>query len=333
MFGSRNKNVITNGDTTFYQFDHKMGFWGVPNLEKEVCFQQLPEVPVRVKHNSHGNRDENIELKKNERTIVCFGGSHTWGGAVDQEARYTNRLGKMIGRKVVNMGHCSLGLDQVCLAILQKSSEFKPEIIVIEQYPWAVHRVLNNYVNGYVRPHFVLDHKGKLQLHKVSSFAKIPLFRNIIGSFFAFRKEFIEFKSGINLKNTSGDNFVDPIFVSWKTRHYDYMYDLIDKILMVIRDYCYQHKIKLLFGLGAIQQQFGPESKSKLLDYDLPRKRLIELLEKNKVNYVDMTDPMLEEHTKSDPVIYDDGHINAKGHDVFAKILHKEFIKLNWIAK
>jgi hypothetical protein len=42
---------------------------------------------------------------------------------------------------------------------------------------------------------------------------------------------------------------------------------------------------------------------------------------------------MLEEHTKSDPVIYDDGHINAKGHDVFAKILHKEFIKLNWIAK
>lgn len=330
---TKKKKVMTNGDTTFYQFDAQMGFWGVPNMEKKVSFQQRPEVPVRVKHNSDGNRDEEIEVGENEKSIVCFGGSHTWGGAVDQEARYTNRLGEMTARKVVNMGHCSLGLDQVCLSVLQKSSKYKPEIIVIEQYPWAVHRVLNNYVNGYVRPHFVIDNKGKLQLQKVSSLAKIPFFRNIIGNFFAFRKEFTEFKAGINLKNTSGGSFVDPIFVSWKTRHYDYMYEIIDRILIVIRDYCHQHKIKLLFGLGAIQQQFGPESKSDLVDYDLPRKRLIELLEKNKINYVDMTDAMLKEHTQADPVIYDDGHINAKGHDLFAKVLYREFIKLNWIAE
>lgn len=330
---TKKKKVMTNGDTTFYQFDAQMGFWGVPNMEKEVSFQQRPEVPVRVKHNSDGNRDEEIEVGENEKSIVCFGGSHTWGGAVDQEARYTNRLGEIMARKVVNMGHCSLGLDQVCLSVLQKSSKYKPEIIVIEQYPWAVHRVLNNYVNGYVRPHFVIDNKGKLRLQQVSSLAKIPFFRNIIGNFFAFRKEFTEFKAGINLKNTSGGTFVDPIFVSWKTRHYDYMYEIIDRILVVIRDYCYQHKIKLLFGLGAIQQQFGPESKSDLVDYDLPRKRLIELLEKNKINYVDMTDAMLKEHTQADPVIYDDGHINAKGHDLFAKVLYREFVKLNWIAE
>ena len=330
---TKKKKVMTNGDTTFYQFDAQMGFWGVPNMEKEVSFQQRPEVPVRVKHNSDGNRDDEMILGANEKSIVCFGGSHTWGGAVDQEARYTNRLSEILSRKVVNMGHCSLGLDQVCLSVLQKSSKYKPEIIVIEQYPWAVHRVLNNYVNGYVRPHFVIDNKGKLQLQKVSSLAKIPFFRNIIGNFFAFRKEFTEFKVGINLKNTTGGTFVDPIFVSWKTRHYDYMYDIIDKIFIVIRDYCFQHKIKLLFGLGAIQQQFGPESKSELIDFDLPRKRLIELLEKNKINYVDMTESMLKEHTADSPVIYEDGHINAKGHDLFAKVLHKEFIKLNWVTE
>lgn len=330
---TKKKKVMTNGDTTFYQFDAQMGFWGVPNMEKEVSFQQRPEVPVSVKHNSDGNRDEEMILGANEKSIVCFGGSHTWGGAVIQEARYTNRLSEILNRKVVNLGHCSLGLDQVCLSVLQKSSKYKPEIIVIEQYPWAVHRVLNNYVNGYVRPHFVIDNKGKLQLQKVSSLAKIPFFRNIIGNFFAFRKEFTEFKAGINLKNTAGGTFVDPIFVSWKTRHYDYMYDIIDKIIIVTRDYCYQHKIKLLFGLGAIQQQFGSESKSELVDYDLPRKRLIELLEKNKINYVDMTEPMLKEHTADSPVIYEDGHINAKGHDLFAKVLHKEFIKLNWVTE
>lgn len=330
---SNKKKVMTNGDTTFYQFDAQMGFWGVPNLVKEVSFQQCPEVSIMVKHNSDGNRGEEIVLGSNDKSIVCLGGSHTWGAAVDQKERYTDRLGQMLNWKIVNMGHASLGLDQVCLSVLQKSSKYKPEIIVIEQYPWAVHRVLNNYVNGYVRPHFVIDNKGKLELQKVSSLAKIPFFRNIIGNFFAFRKEFTEFKAGINLKNTAGGTFVDPIFVSWKTRHYDYMYDIIDKILIVIRDYCFQHKIKLLFGLGAIQQQFGPESKSELIDFDLPRKRLIELLEKNKINYVDMTEPMLKEHTADSPVIFEDGHINAKGHDLFAKVLHKEFIKLNWVTQ
>ena len=118
----KKKKVMTNGDTTFYQFDAQMGFWGVPNMEKEVSFQQRPEVPVSVKHNSDGNRDEEMILGANEKSIVCFGGSHTWGGAVDQEARYTNRLSEILNRKVVNMGHCSLGLDQVCLSVLQKSS-------------------------------------------------------------------------------------------------------------------------------------------------------------------------------------------------------------------
>jgi hypothetical protein len=38
MIATKKKKVITNGDTTFYQFDNKLGFWGVPNLEREVCF-------------------------------------------------------------------------------------------------------------------------------------------------------------------------------------------------------------------------------------------------------------------------------------------------------
>lgn len=332
MTSKKNKKVMTNGDTTFYQFDSQMGFWGVPNMEREVGFVQRPEKSVKVKHNSDGNRDNEIILKENEKTIVCLGGSHTWGGAVDQNLRYTNCLAKQTKMQVVNMGHCSLGLDQVCLSILQKSAKYKPEIIIVEQYPWAVHRVLNNYVNGYVRPHFYIDSKGKLQLRKVSSLAKIPFFRNIIGNYYSFRKEFAEFKAGINLKGNY-DTFVDPIFVGWKTRHYDYMYDLIDKILIVIRDYCHQNGIKLLFGLGAIQQQFGLESKTELVDYDLPRNRFIDLLNKNKINFVDMTEPMLAEHSALEPVIYEDGHINAKGHGVFSKILHNKLLNLNWISQ
>jgi len=88
-----------------------------------------------------------------------------------------------------------------------------------------------------------------------------------------------------------------------------------------------------LFGLGAIHQQFGPASKSELVDYELPRERFIELLLKNKIAFVDTTETMLKEHSTIDPVIFDDGHINAKGHKVFADVIHNELLKLNWITK
>lgn len=332
MTAGKGTRLVTNGNSPFYHFDAQMGFWGIPNIEREVRFGQRPETPVLVRHNADGNRDADGMVALGEKTIVCFGGSHTWGGGVEQELRYTERLAGRAHRRVINFGHCSLGLDQVCLAILQKTAKYHPEIIIVEQYPWAVHRVLNNYVNGYVRPHFYLDSQSILKLRKVSRFARYGLFRRVIGSYFSFRKELQEFRAGIDLKS-GYDPLADPIFLHWKTRHYDSMYALIDKILCVMRDHCRQNGIKLLFGLGAIQQQFGPKSRSQLVDYDLPRKRLIELLEKNMIPHVDMTEPMLAAHSKESPVIFADGHINAKGHDVFARVLYEDLLTRGWVSR
>ena len=322
---------LTNGDTTFYCFDAQMGFWGAPNLDHSVCYDERPDTPFRVRHNADGNRDVDAVPASSEKAIVCFGGSHTWGAGVDQELRYTERLAEKTGRRVINLGHCSLGLDQVCLAILHRSAKYRPDIIIVEQYPWAVHRVLNNYVNGFVRPYFYLDSQQGLRLRKVPHFAKYRVFRRMIGSFYAFRKEFQEFRAGINLKH-GYDALADPIFLHWKIWHYSAMYVLIDKILGVMRDHCSQNGIKLLFALGAIKQQFGFRSPSALVDYDLPRKRLIELLDKNKIAYVDMTDPMLSAHCEQTPVIFEDGHINARGHDVFAQVLHKDMLRRGWVS-
>lgn len=321
---------LAAGDTTFYQFDPQLGFWGIPNLQHYITYDVQPDKPILASHNSDGNRDAEVEMRPGEKSIVCFGGSHTWGVGVDQGFRYTEYLAEKTGRKVINLGHCSLGLDQICLAVMQKSAKYNPDIIVIEQYPWAVHRVLSPYVNGFVRPYFSLDSKLELRLHKISQYSKYKIFRRCIGSYHAFRKEFQEFKAGIDL-GSGYDPRTDPIFLHWKTRHYDYMYALIDKILGVIRDNCRQRGIKLLFGLGAIQQQFGLKSPSKLVDYDLPRNRFIELLEKNKIAYVDMTEPMLAEHSEKAPVIFFDGHINQAGHELFARVLLEDMKQRTWI--
>lgn len=321
---------LANGDTTFYRFDAQMGFWGVPNLEHNVCYDERLGAPFLVRHNADGNRGIDAVDTSSGKVVACFGGSHTWGVGVDQELRYTELLARKTGRRVINLGHCSLGLDQVCLAILHKSAKYRPDIIVVEQYPWAVHRVMNNYVNGFVRPYFYLDARHVLRIRKVPRFAKYRIFRRTIGSLYAFRKEFQEFQAGINLKD-GYDALADPIFLHWKIWHYNAMYDLIDGILGVMRDHCRQNGIKLLFALGAIKQQFGSKSPSVLVDYDLPRKRLIELLDKNKIAYVDMTDPMLSAHCEQAPVIFDDGHINARGHNVFAQVLHEDMLRRGWV--
>jgi hypothetical protein len=296
----------------------------------EIKFQLKPNEYILCRHNSEGNRDSPFVKEKNLKPILCLGGSHTWGVGVGQEERYTDLLGKMIGKSVLNLGHCSLGLDQICLAILKKSHYYQPSVIIVEQYPWAIHRILSPYVNGYIRPYFYLDDSGELALNKMSALNYFKIIRRIIGAFYEYRKEFFEFRSGINLKE-GYDPWSDPIFLYWKTAYYDYMYSLADKILSVMQDFCHQKGIHLLFGLSAIMQQFGKGSPSSLVDYELPKKRLITLLEKNRIPFVDMTNSMINEHTTSEPVIYSDGHINEKGHQIFARELTNSMEKKNWL--
>ncbi|NQU03208.1 MAG: hypothetical protein HQ589_03555, partial [Syntrophaceae bacterium] len=137
-----------NGDMTFYQYDRVFGFWGVPNIERDIVFQIRPDVHIHCRHNAEGNRDKDADAENLRKPIVCLGGSHTWGGGVEYGLRYTEILEKLTGRKVLNLGHCSFGLDQVCLVIIKKLENYQPSVIIVEQYPWSIHRVLNPYVNG-----------------------------------------------------------------------------------------------------------------------------------------------------------------------------------------
>jgi hypothetical protein len=270
-------------------------------------------------------------MRDQSGTIVCIGGSHTWGGGVAREERYSDLLGSMTGRQVLNCGHLSLGLDQVYLAITRKLSKFRPQVIIVEQYPWALVRVLNNFVNGFVKPVVYLDAAGGLRIREVPHLARFSKFRAGIGSFYAYRKELREFRSGI-LLTEHYDPMLDPIFLLWKQSHYDHMYRLSAKIIENIRDHCIANRIRLIFAVGTIYQQFqAPPLTSALIDYELPRKRLKGILTRLNIPFVDMSDPMLREHTVSDPVIFPDGHINVKGNRIFATELARDLAARNWL--
>jgi hypothetical protein len=330
MSNSAKRLTIRSGDVVFYQYDPLLGFWGIPNMERDVSFIGMNEGYVRVRHNEEGNRDKPIRREKSGKTVLCLGGSHTWGAGVEQDRRYTEYLEEQCRCQVLNLGHCSLGLDQICLVILNKADAYKPDVIVVEQYPWAIHRVLNTYVNGYTRPYFRLDETGALKLQKMSPLSRFKIFRRIIGSFYTFRKELREFKAGIEFGH-GYDPWSDPIFLYWKIPYYDYMYNLVDRILAVMQDVCRQKGIHLLFGLEAIMQQIHRKSPSALVDYELPHKRLKALLEKNRIAYVDASSTMLVENRADDPVVFADGHMNDKGHRLFAEELHKDMVKRGWL--
>lgn len=331
MIGAKPVKTQKIGETKIYRFDPVLGFWGIPNATRRIQFDQRPDIEIEVRHNDQGLRDIPFKLTDPKGTILCLGGSHSWGGGVAQEERYTDLLARRTGRQVVNMGHCSLGIDQVAMAILKRSKEYNPQIIVVEQYPWAVVRLLRNYVgHGHIKPSFLLDENGELKFQKLPWIARFSLFRRLIGLFYAYKKELREFGQGIDLKE-GYDPLTDPMFRCWKINHYDYLYALLEKIILVIRDYCQQNGVYLLFSLGAIHQQFGAPSKSRLVDYGLPAKRLTNLLEKSGIAYVDMTEAMLKVHAAGDCVIFNDGHINPRGHDIFATVLQKDLEKRGWL--
>ena len=316
--------VLKDGDNTFYHFDKDTGFWGIPSIQHSITYPVAPNKIFKIKHNSLGNRDEELTKNNYKKTIIFMGGSHTWGAAVEQSKRYTDILKTQIPYNIINMGHCSLGLDQIYVAFKTKALSLKPNILVIEQYPWSIHRIINTYVNGFCRPFFSLDKDNKLTFNKVPKMAYIKFIRKIFGGYHDFKKEFLEYKTNLSIKNNYNPE-IDPIFLLWHTRYYDYVYNLAEQIVKKIKKLCQLNKIKLLFLIGTVNQQLRYKSKTSLIDYDLPRKRFLEILNKNKIEYLDTLKTMLDNNKSSAPVAYDDGHINEKGNFIFYSLL-KEFL-------
>jgi hypothetical protein len=311
---------MTTGDTSFYRFDPDLGFWGAPNIVRQVTFEQDSTNEIEVRHNSWGNRDDEYDFQSRKLDVLCMGGSHSWGAAVSQRDRYSDVLQSAYGWNTANFGHCSLGLDQVCIKLAKVVPLIKPRVVVVEQYPWAVHRILNAYVNQFVKPQFYLDQTRSLALHPVPFIAKSKVGRSMLGSYLSFKKEFTEFLGGIDLK-AGYDPANDPIFLAWKVAHYSYLYDLLDAIIGDIRRICLESGVSLVFCLGTVKQRLVGKSSSALVDYNLPMSKLKAILDSHRIAYIDSTDRMVEMHTDKHPVIFNDGHINRNGHKVMAELI------------
>src|SRR3989338_5506894 len=104
----KNKN---QKNKPMYRFDPLLGYWGIPNLRQKIRPEEDPTTEIEIIHNEHGMREVAIAPSTSKEAILCLGGSHTWGGGVVGEQRYSDVLARRSGHKVINMGHCSFGID------------------------------------------------------------------------------------------------------------------------------------------------------------------------------------------------------------------------------
>ena len=313
---------------SFYQFDSIVGFWGVPKISRFVRYTLASDSVFEVRHNSFGNRDHEPDPNASESRVLILGGSNTWGAGLEQESRYSDILETRFGFETVNCGHCSLGLDQVSLYLLTKGSEFRPKTVIIEQHPWALHHVINNYVSGYVKPIFYVE-ENKIQLQKLPRWAKYEKYRKLVGSYLQFRKEFGEYQAGVTVAKNYDHNsdiiFEDPIFLKWKQDYYSSMYEVTSYLIKVIRDECNRLGADLVFLFPPTKPELKSQLRSSLVDYSLPRSRLIDFCKEARVAYVDMLNPLREAQNNGEQVIFDDSHLTHVGNSLIAEAL-AEFI-------
>ena len=322
-----NAQVLNAGDTTFYEFDNRIGFWGRKNFSREVSYPGRSGEKIFVSHNSLGNRDEEVIKDDKQKTVVFLGGSHTWGYGVNQDARFTDRIRQQLESNVYNFGHCSLGLDQIALSLISKCCDLQPDVVVIEQYPWALHRVMAHQVNGFVRPKFYINQDGQLIRTPIPKIARYGAYRAVYKAYVTYRKEFFEYLEGINVE-VNYDSRIDPIYLKWNSGFYEPMYELKEALINVISDYCRETDIELLFVIGTVREKLLFESTSRLVDYDLPRKKLVGILQKLGIKYIDSTEEMVKRQREGANLIFDDGHINASGHLAFSDMIFAELEKL-----
>ena len=185
---------------SFYEYHKIYGFWGKKNFEREVYFKQNSS-KILIRHNSHGNRDKEFNLLDNHAKALCLGGSHTWGAAVDLKDRYSNILDSNFNEiDFLNYGQASFGIDQIYFLIKNEIKKINPKYIIIEQYPWALLRTINSYVNGYIRPYFLIDKKGNIIERGLPKLSRIKIYRNLYGGYLKFKKDFNEFENKYYIK-------------------------------------------------------------------------------------------------------------------------------------
>jgi len=224
-------NPLPDERSLYYQHDDHLGWIPIPNSEGNF----EGSIPIHLKHNSMGFRDEEYGTKRKKR-IAFLGDSFVWGYDCDQGQRFTDLLKKEYPNiEILNLGVSGFGTDQEYLLLKKNFDAIAPDLVflLMEDGDNTYDNRQNFVYNAYFKPYYTVS-EGVLTLKG------IPVPKSIA----AHIKTNIFFRSSY---------FLRYLFIGITPFFKKYQHDFVDpdptpKILETLKRFLEERNVPLWIG-------------------------------------------------------------------------------------
>lgn len=281
-----------------------------------------------IELNSDGFRDREYGEKKDFR-IAGLGDSMVFGNGAPKGKDFLSLIEKELGVEVVNMACGSYSTVQEFLTIRRYYSKYKPDLVILGFY-------IGNDINDNIRDKDFLKGKvgKKILAHSIGEKgAVLSTIKGLLGKshlykFVTDRIKSIPFLRDLFIRYgliKVHKTYVEIYSINQDLRIWKTTFDTIE----LLKEFSIKNNFDLLFlfipdKLGvnptywqnAVKQRF---LNNKEFDKDQPNRILADFLNKNSIDYIDLTPKLRESVMKGkDPYYILDIHLNGIGHKIAA---------------
>ncbi len=341
--------ITTKDHFLFHKYDPNLG-WVLQEDSKGILAKH-GEFAVELNHNSHGMRNDQINLTKTKPRIAVLGDSFAYGFGVEEKDIFSSKIDYK-NYEVLNFGVSAYGSDQLLLQLINKVSKFQPDVILYLHTIGTEIRNCRYFHKMYPKPIFLVDpESGRAKVYtkhlKKNSFSlKNDKKSRILKKWYTSKKLYAQLIDEMYKYHTSQGHVLEDYgdFLSLnEVSRYDensyyktfLVYSVTEYIFSQITRFCNANDIKLIFLIGTAQRQFvdffddAETGDSVKLNKKLPNIKIATILEKLEVDCVDLFDPLLQyENINSHNHFKIDGHWNSFGHNNVSEITN-DYLRAN----
>lgn len=311
------------GRVFFMRHDPLYGWVNRPHSEGVLSYGGGNSSRVRI--NSHGARGEEFPMEKpsGARRIVAIGDSVTFGYGVEEEETFLHLLDESLPDpyQIINMGVMGYGTDQELLLLEREALKYSPDFVLVG-YSTSndIYDTMSAVRFGIPKPFFKVRGEDLLLSNvpvpepKMGEIGGEGIARVLIDSSHLYR--FLAYRLWLSPSPKKGKSDAAMSFEEG--------WDVTESIIKRMNSLCNKAGCRLLFVVmpdGHLMEAL--ESMSVMTGDAGIRNRLIEILKRNGILYIDLWTPFLDEQRRGERLFIegDPDHWNPVGNRLAAKMI------------
>ncbi|NOT94683.1 MAG: hypothetical protein HOP00_00040 [Nitrospira sp.] len=338
--------------------------WGhTPNA---VVWRSQDGESVEVKINSRGLRDFDYQHEKPEGTyrIMVLGDSFSEAVQVSLENSFPKLIEAVLSGKqtlqpfrieVINAGVSGYGTDNELLFFRSEGSRYKPDLVLLEFC--ICNDVRNNWfelenvdAGGFRKPYFVPGSDGLVLKsfpfeRETDASTPIKLWLNKHVRLYPFLREARDRLMSVSSGAPSGIPLDYQVYLKDYPESWNTAWFVTGGLLRELkREVAAQGAVLFVMIVPTRVQVYSKDWQQVLETYSdmkkheweigKPNRLLHQILEQERIGYVDLLPPFLQHANQSGPPLYlsSDGHWNREGHRLASGILAEELIHYSMLS-